>query len=413
MTARLSRTLGTLAAASLLTFALAQGCASEGDTNLGDTNNDDDGQTSAAGGTSSQGGSAPGTGGSGPATTSTGGQGGEGNTPFECGEEISEANLENLPADLIVVVDNSDSMAFEASQVKNHMNGLVSAITSTGIDAHVVLISEGSDDFIFNPIDTGVCLAAPLGSGNCPADENLPAYRHVMQTVDSNNALSLVISTYDDWKASLRPNATKTFLVISDDDSSMTAQQFTDALAALPEPITDFKFNAITASQSPVTCASCVINCSSCSNPCCDQSLACVPLSADQGHEYEALQSTTMSVYGDLCEQNFIPAFNDMAQAVIEHTQINCTFDIPNPPDGTIVPNETNVDFIPTMGATPQPIYNVSSSTDCTINGGWYFDNNTNPTTITLCPTTCNNVQDSTEGSVRVKFGCQTETVPN
>lgn len=407
MTARLTRTIGSIGAASLLTFAIAQGCASEGDTNIGDT--DIGSPTSSAGGSTGEGGTF---------TTSDGGstttgQGGMGNTPFECGEEISNANLENLPADLIVIVDNSDSMAFEAGQVRNQMNGLVSAITSTGIDAHVVLISKTSDNIFFDIFDTGVCLLGPLGTGSCPADEKLPNYRHVPQEVGSTDALSLALSTYDEWKDTLRPNATKTFLVVSDDDSDMTAAAFTSGLAALSPPITDFKFNAITASSDPLSCAGCAISgCSSCTNPCCDKALACIPLSSARGLVYEQLQAQTMGVYGDLCSQNFIPTFTNMANAVIEHTKINCTFDIPTPPSGTIVPTETNVDFITAPGASPQAIFNVSNSSDCGINGGWYFDNNTNPTKITLCPATCNNVEDSTEGSVRVKYGCQTEVAP-
>ncbi len=415
MTAQLTRTVrtfGALAAASLLTFSIAQGCASEGETNLGDK--DDDGGVTAGVGGSSEGGSAPGSGGLGPSTTTTGGQGGTGNTIVECGEEISEANLESLPADLIVIVDNTDSMAFEAGQVKTQMNGLVTAITATGIDARVVLISDPSDGFIFNPLDTGVCLPAPLGSGSCPDDENLPNFRHINQSVGNNDALALVISTYDQWKTTLRPNAIKTFLVVSDDESGMTAAEFTSALALLDPPITDFTFNAITASENSLSCAGCIISgCGSCTNPCCDQSLLCAPLSSEQGQIYEELQSQTTGVYGDLCSQDFVPVFSAMAAAVIEKTTINCTFDIPTPPDGTVVPNETNVDFIPTPGATPQGIFNVATAADCGINGGWYFDSNTNPTKITLCPTTCNNVEDSTEGSVRVKYGCATEQVPS
>lgn len=407
-----ARTLSRIGAVTLLTFGIVQGCASEGDESV-TTSNDDD-NTTAAGGTTGQGGDGPTTVGNGGSGATGGGEGGAGNSPYECGEDISEANLESLPADLIVVVDNSDSMAFEAGQVKNQMNGLVSAITATGIDAHVIVISKESDDFIFNPLDTGVCLAAPLGSGSCPNDENLPAYRHVVEEVSSTDALSKVISTYDQWKDNLRPNATKTFLVVSDDDSDMTAGDFTTALANLDPPITDFKFNAIVASESPISCATCVITgCGSCTNPCCDKTLACVPLSAAEGQTYETLQNQSGGVYGDLCQQNFIPTFSNMAQAVIEHTQISCTFDIPTPPDSVVVPEETNVDFIPSPGSTPQGIFNVPSGLDCTINGGWYFDNNVNPTTITLCETTCNNVKESTEGAVRVKYGCQTETVPD
>jgi hypothetical protein len=59
-------------------------------------------------------------------------------------------------------------------------------------------------------------------------------------------------------------------------------------------------------------------------------------------------------------------------------------------------------------------MFNVpGGALDCTINGGWYFDNAQNPSSITLCPTTCQLVQQSTEGSIRVKYGCTTQTTPN
>ncbi|MBW2459593.1 MAG: hypothetical protein JRI68_34180, partial [Deltaproteobacteria bacterium] len=73
----------------------------------------------------------------------------------------------------------------------------------------------------------------------------------------------------------------------------------------------------------------------------------------------------------------------------------------------------TNVDFIPSQNATAQPIYNVEGQHDCTINGGWYFDNVATPTEIHLCPATCTLVQESTDGEVHVEFGCETETTPS
>ncbi len=407
---RTPRVFAGLCAISLFTLGLAQGCGSDDATGATRTSDDDGSTQTSAGG---QGGEPDlgvgGTGGAG-----TGGEG-TGATPHDCAEDVSTASLETLPADLIVVVDNSTSMALEAAQVKAQMNGFVGAITATGIDAHVVVISKASTNTFFDQFETGVCLGAPVGSGMCPDDEKLPAYRHVVEEVGSNDALQKVITTYDDWKNVLRPNATKTFLVVSDDESDMTPGEFTAALAALDPPITNFKFNAIVASQEGIaSCALCAITgCSSCTNPCCDKSLFCANISQSRGQKYIDLQTQTGGVYGDLCTQNFAPAFADMAQAVIEHNQISCTFDIPTPPDGIIVPDETNVDFIPSEGANPQPIYNVSSEFDCTINGGWYFDNNTNPTTITLCDATCNAVKASTQGSVRVTYGCLTQQVPN
>jgi len=395
--------------ASLFALMMAAACGGSGNADTED--HDDDGAATAAG----SGGSTSADGG-GLGTTGQGGTGGAtstgtGGDPFACGEETSAASLKSLPADIIVAVDNSDSMALEAAQVKAQINTMVGALTATGIDAHVVMISKGSNNTIFDVLETGVCAPAPLGSGNCPNDENLPAYRHIVEEVGSNDALQKIIDTHDQWSASLRPDATKTFLVVSDDESTMSATDFTTALAGLG--ITDFKFNAIVASEAPYSCAVCALgDCAACSNPCCDTSLACVPISMEKGQTYMTLQSQTMGVFGDLCTQNFSPVFQDMATEVIQHTPIACNFDIPAPSNGILVPDETNVAYVPNGQATPQDIYYVDSASNCTINGGWYYDNPSNPAEIHLCPTTCDAVKQSTDGEVVVEFGCQTQTQP-
>lgn len=403
------RTHLTTFASSLFAVMLAAACSGSGNTDT-DREDDDGGTTvaGAGGSTSADGGGLGTTGQGGDATTSSG-SGGE--DPFACGDASSAASLNALPADIIVAVDNSDSMALEAAQVKAQINTMVGALTATGIDAHVVMISKGSNNTIFDVLETGVCAPAPLGSGNCPNDENLPAYRHVFEEVGSNDALQKIIDTHDQWSASLRPNATKTFLVVSDDESNMSASEFTNALAGLG--ITDFKFNAIVASEAPYSCAVCALSgCATCSNPCCDTSLSCIPISMEKGQTYMNLQSQTSGVFGDLCTQNFSPVFQDMATEVIQHTPISCTLDIPTPPNGVLVPDETNVAYVPNGQATPQDIYYVDSPSSCTINGGWYYDNPSNPTEISLCPTTCDAVKQSTEGEVVVEFGCQTLTQP-
>ena len=394
---------------SMLALATASGCASSDEPDGGNGAT----ETTSSGATGGGGGFVPPTGGAG-GGNNTGGQG-AGTETFPCGEASSVANLEKLPADLIIAVDNSDSMALESAQVKTYINAMVGAVTASNIDAHVVVISKPSNNTIFDILETGVCVPAPLGSGSCPDDENLPGYRHVVEQVESHDALDKIVSTYDQWKGSLRPEATKTFLVVSDDESDMTAQEFTTALAGLNPPIVDFKFNAIVASQEgPLSCGICAITgCQNCANPCCDKGLACFPVSQQLGQTYIDLQGQTSGVYGDLCTQNFGPVFDDMATAVIEHTPIACHFDIPAPPEGIVVAEETNVDFIPAPNAGAQPIYNVEGQHDCTINGGWYFDNAYNPTEIHLCPATCSLVQESTEGEVHVEFGCETQTSPS
>jgi len=47
----------------------------------------------------------------------------------------------------------------------------------------------------------------------------------------------------------------------------------------------------------------------------------------------------------------------------------------------------------------------VSGANDCA-NGGFYYDNPTNPTQIILCPSTCTAVKGMTNPKIDVLLGC-------
>src|SRR5262245_17184359 len=173
-------------------------------------------------------------------------QGAGGGTGGGCAETSSEAKVGFAPADIIIAVDTSGSMGDEAQWTQANMNAMVQAIVGSGIDAHVVMISSSA-----------ICVPAPLGSGTCPNDEKLPNYRHVPQNVGSTNALSVLLTTYPQWQTSLRPNATKTFVVVSDDNSSMSASAFTNQLLTLDPTFQGFKFDGIVSFQDPfIACIS-------------------------------------------------------------------------------------------------------------------------------------------------------------
>ena len=333
-------------------------------------------------------------------------------TDGSCSETSSEAQSGALPADIIVVVDNSGSMTDEAASVQDSMNGFVQAIVGSGIDAHVIMISADSTD------EQGICVPAPLGSGSCPADENLPTYRHVVQTVASNNSLDLILSTYSQWSSSLRANATRTIAVITDDNSSLSAADFQSQMVALDPSFQGFKFSAIFSPYevNPMECMSCTMGGGQCQNcdPCCgaDSSMGvmCTPLPAEEGTVYRELVQMTGGVEGNLCIQDFQPAFDDMATAVVAESQVACIYNIPEPPGGeTIDYGKVNVEFLEYPGANPTLFYYVPGGlADCGPDGGWYYDDPANPTQLLLCPATCTYVQGASEGSLTVKFGCAT-----
>ena len=330
-----------------------------------------------------------------------------------CLETVAEAEEVVLPADIIIVVDNSASMWDEAASVQSSMVDFVGALTASGIDAHVAIISDDSN------AEVGVCVPAPVGSGQCPYDENLPTYRHVVWDVGSTNALELVLALhgeYDDW---LRPEATKTILVISDDNSSMSSTDFYTAMVQLDPTFAGFKFSAIFAPYdiSYWDCLQCEIN-GTCNTPSCNQccgtdtllNLICTPLPASEGTVYRELITATGGIEGNLCTQDFLPAFTDLATAVVGGARVPCAYDIPAPPEGeTIDYGRINVDYQETPWVDAEPIYHIPGGlNDCGEEGGWYYDTHDPPQQVKLCPATCDEVTVNPEAIIKVKFGCAT-----
>ena len=402
----LASTFALLAAGALLVTA-GPSCSASGE----DAGSSGSG-ASGAGNAQSSTDTGPGSGGS----TSSFAQGTGGSTSGAgggCAETSSEANAGLLPADIIMVVDNSGSMSDEAGFVQAAMNDFASIINASGIDAHVILIAADSND------DNGICVPTPMGSGSCPADENLPTYQHVAQFVGSSNALQLILDTYPQWQGSLRANATKTIAVITDDDSSKDAATFTSEIVALDPTFAGFKFSGIVAPYelSVVDTFQCSSaqppNCGAV-DPCCGINstigIFCQPLPADEGKVYKALISQTMGVLGNLCLQDFVPVFQDMATAVVNDAKVSCLYDIPEPDMGEDIDyDKVNVDYQADPNAPVEPIFYVPNGlAGCTAAGGWYYDDPSAPQQISLCPSTCEHVQLSPTGKVDVKFGCET-----
>jgi Stigma-specific protein, Stig1 len=330
-----------------------------------------------------------------------------------CEEASSEAEAGVLPADIIVVVDNSGSMADEAASVQASMNAFVSTIVASNIDAHVILISANNTE------DCGICVPSPVGSGNCPSDENLPAYRHIENSVGSTNALSTIINTFPQWQPSLRATATKTILVISDDNSSMGAIDFTNQIIALDPAFQGFKFSGIIAPYeiSEVDCALCEFQ-GTCNTPQCDTccgtdtllGVLCTPLPASEGTVYRDLILNSGGIEGNLCLQDFQPAFTDLATAVIYESEVDCVYNIPDPGEEISIDyDRVNVDYQESASAEPETIIHVPGGLDaCGSSGGWYYDDNTPPLQVLLCPTTCSAVTENFDAVIAVKFGCTT-----
>lgn len=67
-------------------------------------------------------------------------------------------------------------------------------------------------------------------------------------------------------------------------------------------------------------------------------------------------------------------------------------------------PEDAEVSYVPSQGGTPIKLNQVGNASAC--GKGWFFDNNTTPTKITLCPQTCTMVQSDPAAELDVGFGC-------
>jgi hypothetical protein len=87
---------------------------------------------------------------------------------------------------------------------------------------------------------------------------------------------------------------------------------------------------------------------------------------------------------------------------------IGCQYAIPMPTSGAFDAAKVNVQLTPDMG-TPTVLPHVGNKAACTPQaGGWYYDNNTKPTQIILCDSTCTGINNGVSVQVDVVLGCAT-----
>nr|WP_276599671.1 vWA domain-containing protein [Nannocystis sp. SCPEA4] len=287
------------------------------------------------------------------------------------------------PADIIFVIDNSGSMDMEIASVQANMNQFSAKIIASGIDVHVIVISDNS-----------ICVGAPLGSGNCPADSKPPTYTRINQGVGSNNALELALSTYPQYADKLRPDAATHVVVVTDDNSNLGANAFDTQFKALEPGMADYKMHAICGANGPDDILWCF------------QNPVCCAFTADAGDVYLDLIANTGGKWGDLCLQNFTPVFDELSTQVIMGATLACEWTIPEPMGEPIDFDKVNVEF---DDGTPETFGKVPSAAECAnVSDGWYYDDEQNPSKIFVCPQTCTKIQGVEDAKINIKFGCET-----
>ncbi len=294
--------------------------------------------------------------------------------------ETAEGSL--LPVDIIFAIDNSGSMGDDILETAWQLNVFSLQLAQSGVDARVAMVS-GS----FIGSGNGICVDPPLGVGDCPyEDDNPPYYTHVPDiSVGSFNAWEVVLDTAGHWTPNLRPDGQKHVVVISDDASDMSLATFDAGFRALGRSYEDYVHHSIVAH-------------SECSN------------GENVGWQYIALSDMTGGVAADICLQDYPAVFDVLSTAVITGATLGCSFTIPPAPEGeSLDPTQVNLEFWDGVGGG-FGVGAVADADACVdVVDGWYYDDPLSPTTVVVCPQTCEKIQGFPEGSVDILFGCETE----
>ena len=306
-------------------------------------------------------------------------------------------------------------------------------IGASGLDYRVIMLAtHGNVSF------ESICVSAPLSGTDCvtiPAQpaENPPIFYHHSAEIASNDAWCKLLQHYDaadtfglhpnGFKDFLRPEASKTIVVITDDNVSCTwngvtysdgntaasgdasAQLFDASLLALSPTqfgtidARNYVFHSIVAMapfdpndltlphppDAPVITAE------------------CSPGAQDPGTGYQALSVLTGGLRYPTCGNDYTTIFNQIAVGVIEGAKVDCEFPVPTPPVGeTIDLSTVAVVYTPGDGSAPKTYTQVADATLCGP-GLFYIENDT----IKLCQETCDEVQADGEAAVKIISGCE------
>ena len=98
------------------------------------------------------------------------------------------------------------------------------------------------------------------------------------------------------------------------------------------------------------------------------------------------------------------------ALKAIRKQAVSCTLTMPTTDAGIIDPTKISLEYLPKGVAPGQVITRVTDASGCMADGatgGYYFDNNTAPKVMQLCPSTCTTAQADDKAKFNVLLGCQ------
>ena len=349
-----------------------------------------------------------------------------------CAVVSETAQVDVLPVDIIWMVDNSASMAPAVAAVTAGLNDFAALVAGMNLDYHIVILSLRSKT---SPISLNgstrypICIPQPLaGDDMCG---NGPRFVHSHIDIRSTQPLEQFLGSLaqtdgyrvgqdrggEPWAAALRPEATKTIVVVSDDNSRLSPTDFETFAGGrnpnigsftLPPGILDpswkglfdgYTFDGIYGYGSDV-------------DPfqLCSYANGSKPPAS--GAVYSFLVAKTTGVRASICDgaaawQGF---FAQVAQSVVRTAKLTCNLAIPMPQgQQSIDPERVNV-VVVANNQTRTTLPKVKDAAACGATNGWYYDDDLKPTRVLLCKQGCDfaQAQVTNGGSIEIAFGCDT-----
>ena len=346
-----------------------------------------------------------------------------------CATSSAAATLIKQPVDIILVLDNSGSMADELEAVEQNINlNFANILQKSGVDYRVILISRHRRDVraASGESSTSVCVTSPLsGLMTCPAPKpvNSDHFFQYSIKIESTDSFDQILATYNQrdqkfdltqvgWSEWLRPGAKKVFLEMTDDNAALPVDTFLQKLTALvPSQFGSdaahptFVWHSIIGIQQKAPATTPYQPDEPIQNATCTGGGDTV---ANAGQSYQDLSKRTGGLRFPICAfASYDTVFTAIANDVVVKAQLSCDFDIPAAPDGQALDlSKVAVAYTQGGATTPTQFGQAKTVADCQANA-FYIENNH----IYLCPDTCDVVKADGGAKVDVLFTCESTII--
>lgn len=294
----------------------------------------------------------------------------------ECASISKEAEIMRGPADIIVALDTSFSMAPQICNTSKNLTAFVEGIGDT------TRVSTLYNMNVLGGVTFLTCDSYdPLADTEVSKDAE--RYKRVDVNVDSWNALTVLLNEYGEYSSFLRDNAPTHIVVVSDDESDplrggMLAADFKSQMEAKLGH--EFYFHAIVA----------------------DGKNGC--LGAAVGTQYLELADATGGQKLSMCEADWSVLFDKLEAAVIASAPLPCDFEIPAAPAGSAFDAEAVQLVFEGADKKKGEFPRASTEDKCGTESAWFYDDPEAPKRVELCPAACTLVKAG--GRIDIAFGC-------